>query len=321
MGNPKPFIIALAFGLIAVVLVYFYIQQIEGRGREQVQMERVVRSTIDIPKGTTISRHMVEEIEVNADILTIDMVTELDEILGQVSMSNIYEQQILLRQMFKEESTIEQLSRMLQEGERAVTVGVTEISGLGGNLNVGDRVDVMVTILSHQEVGVSSTFTVLRDIGVMALGQDIGFEDDEGLTTGPISKSVTLRINPTQAEVLALCSEIGSLRLALRHPDETFSPITEGTALSEFVYYTPTREDLEEQARLEEARRREEERRAMEAALRSMPYIPQDTGEEDNGIFYPPDNFLELMQPGPPMVTVELILGGESQIVQIESKR
>jgi len=312
MANLRPFIIALAFALIAVVLVYLYIRNIqEGAGPEEIEMARVVRATTDIPPRTTITEHMLEEIEVPAEIITLDTVTELEEILGQVSMGPIYEQQILMRQMFREETALEDLSRMLQEGQRAVTVGVTEVSGLGGNIQPGDNVDVLVTILSNEEVGVPSTFTILRNIDVMAVGQDIGFEEDEMGAT-QVSKSITLRVNPAEAEIITLASEVGSVRLALRDPDDLFAPATDGTALTEFTKFTPTREDLQEMA--------QREREAEEAAAaRAQPTVvyqsPEGNWEDYEG------EIVEIPPPGPPPIYVELILGGESQMVEIQREK
>jgi pilus assembly protein CpaB len=312
MANLRPFIIALAFGLIAVVLVYLYIQKVQSQGPAEVQMARVVRAVVDIPPRTTIREHMVEEIDVLADNVTPDTVTELEEILGQVSVTTIYEHQILMTQMFKEETALADISRVLQEGERAITVGITEVSGLGGNLRPGDNVDVLVTILSNEEVGVASTFTVLRDIDVMAVGQDIGFEQDETTGGTQVSKSVTLRVNPDQAEILTLATEVGSIRLSLRHPDDPFAPATNGTSLTEFTKYTPTRADLEEMAAQQRAL---EEAAAARASAATPVYIQQPSGNGETTPVYIP-----LPETGPPPILVELILGGQSQMVQLEAE-
>ena len=316
MANLRPFIIALAFGLIAVVLVYFYIQNIQsGAGTSEIEMARVVRATTNIPPRTTITEHMLEEIEVNADIVTPDTVTELEEILGQVSVSAILEHQILMHEMFSEETALPDLSRMLEEGERAVTVGVTEISGLGGNLQPGDNVDVLVTITGNEEVGVASTFTVLRNVEVMAVGQNIGFDEEENVAG--VSKSVTLKVNPEQAELITLASEVGNIRLALRDPDDTFSPITDGTPLTEFVTYTPTRRELQEQA--ERERQAEEEAQAREAMLQSLMSGSESDREQVMEDYS--DEFIVLPEPGPPPIVIELIIGGESQIVTLEREK
>ncbi len=314
MANMRPFIIAIAFGIIAVVLGYLYIQKVQtDASTKEIEMARVVRATCNIPPRTNIKEHMIEEIEVLAENVTPDTITELEEILGQVSVIAIYEHQTLLDFMFKEETSLEDLSRMLKEGERAVTIGVTEVSGLGGNLMPGDHVDVLVTILSNDEVGVPSTFTVLRDVDVMAVGQNIGFSEEEN--GAGISKSVTIKVDPFQSELLALASEVGSIRLALRDPNDTFAPVTDGTPLTDFVTYTPTREDLEEAA---QRARQESEEAAQREHDRMMALIlaQSESGGTINFEEFGPD-INELPPPGPPPILIEVIMGGQSEVVEV----
>jgi len=317
MANMRPFIIAIAFALIAVALVYMYINKIQSEQPSDIAMITVVRATENIQPNTTILDTMLEEIEVPEETVAEGTVTELEEILGQVSMINIFEGVVLMDQMFEIESMVEKLDRMLEPGMRAVTVGVTEVSGLGGNIKPGDQVDVMVTILSNDEVGVPSTFTVLRNVSVMAVGQDIGFNDDN-LESGQVSKSVTLKVESLMAERLALASEVGSIRLSLRDPDDIFVPVTGGTPLTEFVVYTPTREDLEEaaaKARTDRlaADQRDHERRIEEMRLyaelgQSPDFDPSQFDSEDGGLVLPETKNT---------VPIELIMGGELTIVEI----
>jgi pilus assembly protein CpaB len=318
MSNMRPFIIALAFGLIAVALVYFYIKKVEGnQTTQQTPMVKVVRATENIPPRTNITENMLEEIEIPENMVTADTVTESEEILGQVSVTAIYQNQILMNPMFKGETELQDPSRMLDEGNRAITVGVSEVSGLGGNLMPGDNVDVLCTILSNEEVGVASTFTVLRDIQVMAVGQDIGFTGDETEQTAGVSKSVTLEVNPSDAEILTLASEVGSVRLALRNPNDQFSPSTSGTALTEFTKYTPTRQDLLDMAQ----QQRQMETDAQQAELQRLQVLAQMRGASTTSDMQNmPDltGIEELPELGPKPITVEVILGGQSQIVTLE---
>lgn len=310
MGNPRPMILALAFGLIAVVLVYLYIRQVESAGPvSEMEMVRVVRATAPIPPRNTIRDHMIEEVELPADAVTSEMVTEMDEVLGEVSVVAIPQGQFLMYSMFKAETALEDLSRQIPEGDRAVTVGVTEVSGLGGNLKPGDKVDVLVSIINNEEVGVPSTFTILKNISVLAVGQDVGFQ--EGENGGGITKSVTLQIMPNEAQILALASEVGSIRLVLRHPDDQFAPSLQGTALTDFATYTATRKDLEEQAQ----RAREEADAERERYMASLGAYVSSSPQPDT---YPPEFFNNLPEPGPPPILVEVILGGESQIVELQ---
>jgi pilus assembly protein CpaB len=319
MTNPRPLIIAIAFGLIAVVLVYFYVRQVQNKAQNtQVQMTSVVRAIDNIEPRSTIREDMIEEIEIPSDLVPPDAVTESEEIIGKVALVPVYAQQILMNQMFEVGTQLEDLSRQLKEGELAVTIGVTEVSGLGGNLKPGDRVDILATILDNAEVGVATTFSVLRNIGVMAVGQNIGFTEEGGATdtSGSLSKSVTLRVNPKQAEILSLASEVGSLRLALRMPDDLFAPYSPGTALTQFTTYTPTRADLEKAAAAAEqanAQANQPERTSYPSPRLGPEVNPTDNTQPENGI-------VELEPTGPPPWVVELILGGQIQTVEVPSK-
>jgi pilus assembly protein CpaB len=321
MSNPRPLIIALAFGLIAVVLVYVYVQQVRKQAtKSEVAMVSVVRATENIPPRTTIKESMIEQIEVPADLAPPDAVIESDEILGKVSLTAIYQQQILMNQMFQEETALKDISRMLKEGELAVTIGVTEVSGLGGNLKPGDKVDVLATITSNEEVGVASTFAILRDISVMAVGQDIGFSGETGdpaaATTPPISKSVTLKVNPKDAEILSLASEVGSIRLALRYPDDLYAPKDTGTALTEFTKYTPTRKDLQEAAKQALA---EADALRQQAAYNAQAQAPRYSAPAPVTPEVNPGQGIEqLANLGPPPVFVELIMGGQVSKVELQ---
>ena len=314
MVNPRPLIIAVAFALIAVVLVYIYIQNVQkNAATKEVEMATVVQATQYIAPRTTITDAMVEEIQIPADLVPPGAVTEADEILGQVSVTPIYEKQLLLSQMFKEETALADLARQLHEGELAVTIGVTEVSGLGGNLRPGDKVDVLVTILDNEEVGVPSTFTILRKVGVIAVGQNIGFTEEsatEGLTGTPVSKSVTLRVNSHQAEILALASEVGSIRLALRHPDDQVVIPTTGTTIKEFTTYTPTREDLEKAAA-----------EAREAAKETAAHPSYQSPPREREIAEPQPPVTPMEQLGPPPIVVEIISGGQVQLVELPAKQ
>lgn len=70
MANSRPLIIAIAFGLIAVVLVYVDVRQVKTQAAtNEVKMVTVVRATQNIPPRQTITEDMVEEISVPKPML------------------------------------------------------------------------------------------------------------------------------------------------------------------------------------------------------------------------------------------------------------
>ena len=131
------------------------------------------------------------------------------------------------------------LSGIVDEGLRAVSLKVDVVSGVGGFILPGDRVDVLVTFDARQltqnleqssasrgEEGRRNESYAERDVGpakyssetilknVRVLGIDQSFKDVEGEAS--VVKSVTMEVSPKQAEVLAVGRAMGKLSLALR---------------------------------------------------------------------------------------------------------
>lgn len=311
MANKKPLLIAIIFGIIAVVLVYAYMRSIEKEyAQKETELGTVVIAARTIQVREVIKEGMVTESERPVEYIPENAYTELDEVLGKVSTQTIIKDGPLFPDQFKEVSEVGDLALHLNANERAVTIGVTEIVAVGGNVKTGDHVDVLATFKDNDEVGAPTTITILLDCRVAAVGTDIGTDIDESSGSG-LSKTITLAVSPEEAEILALVSENGSIRLSLRPLDEKFAPQTLGVTIADVIRYRPTREDLKEeaQAALDERHRIEEQYRQDILAGRP-PIIDRDDGKV---ILQPlPD-----LDDGPDEVTVELINGGESEDVTV----
>jgi pilus assembly protein CpaB len=88
---------------------------------------------------------------------------------------------------------------VLQDGMKAVTIRVNDVEGVAGFVLPGDRVDV-----------------VLQNVKVLAVDQI----SDERAEKPSIAKAVTLEVEVTAAQKLALASTVGTLSLALRKAGE-----------------------------------------------------------------------------------------------------
>jgi pilus assembly protein CpaB len=116
------------------------------------------------------------------------------------------------------------LSAMLRDGFKAVTIRVNDVDGVAGFVLPGDRVDVM---LSRQiDKGNATNDVVLKNVRVLAIDQLA----DERSDKPSVAKAVTLEVDITGAQKLALASQIGTLELALRKAGDTVAtpsrPIT-----------------------------------------------------------------------------------------------
>lgn len=119
------------------------------------------------------------------------------------------------------------LSAVIEPGMRAVSIGVSAVSGAGGFIVPNDRVDIVQTIRG------AATQTILSNIKVLAIGQRLG---EVGTTAGrepeqdPQSQVfanntiATLELNPAQAETIIAASSTGQLSLVLRSVQDFDQP-------------------------------------------------------------------------------------------------
>jgi pilus assembly protein CpaB len=111
------------------------------------------------------------------------------------------------------------LAAVLNPGMRAVSLPITPVSSSSGLIFPGDRVDLILTqsLVSNEADGsvrrVSET--VLSDIRIIAMGTQTSDDPEEGRSNEK-AKTATLEVTPSQAEKVALLTELGKLSLSLR---------------------------------------------------------------------------------------------------------
>ena len=112
------------------------------------------------------------------------------------------------------------LAAALGPGMRAVTVAVSDTSGVNGFVFPGDRVDIVLT----QEVAggegsgppLRVSETIIRNIRVLAVDRRINARDAEGNQVPQNTSTVTFEATPQLAEQIAVAQTAGALTLSLR---------------------------------------------------------------------------------------------------------
>lgn len=109
------------------------------------------------------------------------------------------------------------LAAALGPGMRAVTIPVSAMTGVGGFVFPGDRVDLVLTqSVSGEGQPLKASETILRNIRVLATDQSTESETVEGKTVVRAFRTVTLEVTPRIAEKVAVAQTIGTLSLSLR---------------------------------------------------------------------------------------------------------
>lgn len=175
------------------------------------------------PQGTTFAGAIVRENDQSAS----------DAMKGRVSRP-VAKGEPMMKSVVIQDTTANMVAASLTPGKRAVAVNVNPQSSVAGFLTPGDYVDVLLTYevkLPDDEnvqaaaapvVSKLATETVLQNLKVLATDQNTDKQAQAKLV-----KTVTLEVDPLQAEQLVLAGRMGSLSLIMRsigdsspsHPD------------------------------------------------------------------------------------------------------
>ena len=119
------------------------------------------------------------------------------------------------------------LSAVLGDGMKAVTIRVNDVEGVAGFVLPGDRVDIVLT--RQQDKTAAAADVVLQNVRVLAVDQIA----DERADKPSVAKAVTLEVEVTAAQKLALAATVGTLSLALRKAGEATATNTRRITLSD----------------------------------------------------------------------------------------
>ena len=214
--------IALVLSFVTAVLVYNFLNQ-SVQKPAVVEGEPVVTARVDIPAKTRITAAMVQESRIPAEYIQPGAVRELPIVIGMVTSETIVGgEQVLQRRLFTDGKQVG-FTGVIPAGKRALTVGVSDITGVAGLLKAGDMVDAIVTF-DQQVVGDNVSQILLQNILVLAVNKDSeaapdqrDLKKDAAKDAGVVkATTVTLAVAPEEAAKIALAEEKGKLRFALR---------------------------------------------------------------------------------------------------------
>lgn len=135
------------------------------------------------------------------------------------------------------------LAAVLSPGYRAISVGVTPVSGAAGLIFPGDHVDVLLTQnfkggeepLARRSV----SETIVSNLRVLATDQRLQQATaDPSEANGQVPRTVTLEVLPKQAEMISVASQLGPLSLTLRSVPVDSESVTDDKKSSETVEST-----------------------------------------------------------------------------------
>jgi len=212
-------LLAAAVSCLLGILVYVLLPGGESRPMafEQSPVIRVVRAAQDIPERTEITEGMLEVIEVPENMVPVGALRRTNEVLGKTAGIAIMKGDILTGRKLLESGMVGFVGSIPADC-RAVSVGVSDVTGVAGFARPGDHVDVMVISGKRNDNTVQGKL-FLQDVLLLAINSvdataNAKGDNSEGSVGSPAT--ATLALLPTQALKLATASQEGKIYLALR---------------------------------------------------------------------------------------------------------
>jgi pilus assembly protein CpaB len=225
--------VALAAGGIAAYLASTGEQKPVVAEAPPVQKNEVLVAAGDIPVGTAVAAKDMRWQAWPHDSMSAGMITReampgaMSDLAGAIARNAfVAGEPIRHDKLIKGDAGF--MSAILPSGMRALAIAIDNrgTNSAGGFILPNDRVDVIRTFrdevatkMQGTEVVVSET--ILRNVRVLAIGQNVQEKDGQKVVIG---ETATLELDPRQVEVIALAQRIGQLSLSLRSMADASKP-------------------------------------------------------------------------------------------------
>ncbi len=206
-------------------------QAAAGNRAPKLQAAPVIVAARVLPAGQVLAAKDVAVIKWPRNALPAGRFTRAKQVVGRVLRGPMVKGEPILAAKLAPKGAAGGLSAVVPPGFRAMTVKVNEVIGVGGFVQPGDRVDVLVTLSGGRFNRDPVSTTVLQDINVLTVGERIQRDDKVRGRTHKV-RVVTLQLEPGQAERLALASNEGRVVLALRNQADRAPSKAGGATLS-----------------------------------------------------------------------------------------
>lgn len=210
LSNRTVIILALILSIAAAGVSFVYISGSFGSSGKLVP---VVTAGQDIPMNTTVTKEMLVVKDIPEKYVHPEAYRTVEQAVGKTSKIQILkDEQILPNIIADKDKPGNRFSYNISDKQRAITLAVSEVTGVGGYPVVGDRVDILLT---RDNAGTTYTSTMMQYKEILATGSmTVPTEDGKQ----KIVPTFTLSLSPAEAQQITLAEDTGSIKFTLRPP-------------------------------------------------------------------------------------------------------
>ena len=216
--------IAVVFGLLAVFVAQGWLnyqaelsRRVVAPKEKPVATRTIVIAAGPLRFGTHVNADNLREVVWPDAALPAGTFGSIAEVMSggkRIVLASIEKNEPILRSKITGPGQKATLSAVIQDGMRAVTIRVNDVEGVGGFVLPGDHVDVLLTRQQERTNGTNDV--VIQNARVLAVDQLA----DDAADRPTVVKAVTVEVDTTGAQKIALASSLGNLSLMLRRAGE-----------------------------------------------------------------------------------------------------
>jgi pilus assembly protein CpaB len=231
MDRQKKLLLFGAAWVSALLLTWVFYAK--AAGPQQEKTLRVVVASRDMPLGTLLGERDVKLIDYPEKNVPKGAAFRSKDVIGHVIKVavNSNEPVLTLQSRLSDQTSVEGIAATIDPGYRAMSVQITDVSGVAGLIQPGSKVDVLFT--RPGSMAEATTSTILQNMKVISIGRSMqsgstASAADTRATAATAAKVVTLVLRPDDAQKLELAKNQGRISLSLRSPlDQALSENTE----------------------------------------------------------------------------------------------
>jgi pilus assembly protein CpaB len=295
----------LVLGLIAAVSAALLVTSLEKKSKSsgagstpvvQDTQDHVLVAPRDLEARSIVSADAIATKDLPLGSAPGDALKDPAQVVGKVLLVPLKAGELFTSGCFAREGFGMRLASAVAHGMRAVNVQLSDSMGLEPLLYPGSVVDVLATVkmpnpddTTGTSAGAPVSVTLLQAVTVLGVGDKTVVSTNDGESRGILDRgprpSVTLLVDPEQAEMLKLAMQEGSISLTLRNPMDSTESKADGVGISalspilakaaEFARQRAIARDKERLEQAQEERQKrdyemEKERYAIERARSEM---------------------------------------------------
>ncbi len=239
MDRKKVLLIFAGAWLSAALLTWFLYSSAKAPRVEKTVA--IVAAARDLPAGTRLRKEDLKLVHVPEKDMPKAALAEARQAIDHPLLFPVNVNDPITATRIAGTAGVEGLPSAIEIGKRAISVPITDASGVSGLIQPRAHVDVLFTRPGSLTEAV--TTTILENVVVLAIGRTTETTNSSTPAAAtaqaaarPPAQSATLLVTPEQSRKLELAKNEGKISLALRNPlDHTFAADA-GATTSQSLY-------------------------------------------------------------------------------------